>query len=135
MHLIRGQLPGVLRAIHVNHGLHASAGRWQRHCERFCAERAIPIEVRSVAVVRGAASGPEAEARRLRYDAITQVLAPSEYFLTAHHADDQAETLLLNLLLVNKPAEIKFKIFHNKVFFPLVVIVKVQKAVHVEVSF
>jgi tRNA(Ile)-lysidine synthase len=42
--------------------------------------------------------GPEAAARRARYDALRRVLQAGEKLLTAHHLDDQAETLVLNLL-------------------------------------
>lgn len=89
-------LPAPVRAVHVNHGLHAAADDWQRHCEAFAAT--LNIECRAVAVTVGAGDGPEAAARAARYAALAGELAPGEWLLTAHHAGDQAETLLLNLM-------------------------------------
>jgi len=85
------------RAIHVNHQLQPAAGDWARHCERLCAELALPLTVLTVHVERGS-SGPEAAARRARYDAFAATLGNGDVLLTAHHQDDQVETVLLHLL-------------------------------------
>jgi tRNA(Ile)-lysidine synthase len=91
-------LPGMLRAIHVNHQLHPDAANWAARCAAFCAAMHVPLEIRTVEVEARARDGLEAAARRARYDAFRQSLAPRERLLTAHHLDDQAETVLLNLL-------------------------------------
>jgi tRNA(Ile)-lysidine synthase len=87
-----------LRAIHVNHGLHADAATWAAQCERVASALDVPLEVVEVVVDRDSGEGTEAAARRSRYAAFAASLAPGETLLTAHHADDQVETFLLRLL-------------------------------------
>lgn len=86
-----------LRALHVDHGLAARSAEWSQHCVEVCAELGVPLRVRG-AIVRQSGDGLEAAARRARYEALSGELLPDELLLTAHHADDQAETLLLRLL-------------------------------------
>jgi tRNA(Ile)-lysidine synthase len=99
LHLLR-KLQGVhgflLSAVHVNHGLSPNSGSWQSFCESLCRQWGIALEVRRVDVERASAEGPEAAARRARYGAFGQVEA--EWLVLAHQRDDQAETLLFNLL-------------------------------------
>lgn len=86
-----------LRALHVDHGLHPHSGAWAEACADNCHRLGIPLVLRRVAVVeRG--DGLEAAARTARHAAFAEVLAPGELLLTAHHRDDQAETVLLRLL-------------------------------------
>lgn len=94
---LRGEHALRVRALHVHHGLQAAANQWAADCARFCAAHAIPLTVVRVSVGRQG-KGIEAAARMARYDALKRVLAPGEVLLTAHHRDDQAETLLLQLL-------------------------------------
>lgn len=90
--------PGMaLRALHVEHGLHADAPRWARHCEVKAADLGVALDVLRVQVVADG-RGLEAAAREARYAALEFRLAPGECLLTAHHLDDQAETVLLQLL-------------------------------------
>jgi tRNA(Ile)-lysidine synthase len=85
-------------AVHVNHGLHADADLWQLQCEKFCLQSKIELTCLKVEIGNNTGKGLEAEARELRYQAISKLLKPEDCLLTAHHADDQAETLLLNLM-------------------------------------
>ena len=86
-----------LRAIHVNHGLHAHSEPWAQRCRTLCRSLQIPLSVYAVRVdARG--EGMEAAARKVRYRALAAQLAKGEWLLTAHHRDDQAETVLLKLL-------------------------------------
>ena len=87
-----------LHAIHVDHGLHAASRQWAEHCQAFCARLDVPLDVRRVQVDRQSGKGPEAAAREARHAAFADVLQPGESLLTAHHRDDQAETVLLKLL-------------------------------------
>lgn len=101
---VRAELPGPLSAIHVNHGLHDRSHAWDSHCRSVC--QSWDIEYTSFAVdarpIRG--RSPEEWARELRYTLLEQKLAPGEVLLTAHHQDDQVETLLLQLCRGAGPA-------------------------------
>ena len=85
-----------LSALHVNHGINTNADHWQAFCERLCDAWQIRLDVKRVVVVDGDGDGLEAAARGTRYDAFAEV--DSEWLVLAHHRDDQAETLLFNLL-------------------------------------
>jgi tRNA(Ile)-lysidine synthase len=85
------------RVLHVHHGLHAPADRWAAAVADTCAGLGAPFEMVRVDV-RENGEGPEAAARRARYDAFAAHLRPGEHLLLAHHRDDQVETVLLRLL-------------------------------------
>lgn len=87
-----------VRAVHVDHQLHADSGKWRDHCARIAHECGVPFMSEQVSVPANAASGIEAAARVVRYAALKRCLAPRETLLTAQHADDQLETVLLALL-------------------------------------
>ncbi len=87
-----------LRALHVDHGLHADSAAWAEHCESFCAALAIPCDVLRVQVDACTGTGLEAAARDARYGALATQLREGEWLLLGHHRDDQAETVLLKLL-------------------------------------
>lgn len=91
-------MPGTaLLALHVHHGLSPQADAWARHVEDVCAALAVPCRTLRVDVDRSRPSR-EAAARDARHAAMTAQLQPGDALLLAHHADDQAETLLLRLL-------------------------------------
>ena len=93
LHLLRNQKN--VTAVHVNHGLSPNAERWAAFCRRLCRRLRIPLTVEKVKVVRRGA-GLEAAARAARYAAFSKVNA--DCIALAHHLDDQAETVLMNLL-------------------------------------
>ncbi len=86
----------ALAAVHVHHGLSVNADAWADFCAGECARRGVPMIVRRVAVRRNDRAGPEAAARAARYRVFQTIDA--DFVALAHHADDQAETLLLQLL-------------------------------------
>lgn len=87
-----------LRAIHVNHQLQPDAPAWSNFCRTFCENENIDFQNINVDVVQTKELGPEAAARKARYTAIKNTIQENEIFLTAHHLDDQIETLFLQLL-------------------------------------
>ncbi len=96
---VRAHWPrGALGAVHIHHGLQPEADGWAEHCVATCHALGIPCVVRVVVARPGTGESPEAAARRARYAALAKVVSTGEAVLTAHHRDDQAETLLLQLL-------------------------------------
>jgi tRNA(Ile)-lysidine synthase len=103
-----------IRAIHIDHGQPGSP-RLRAAAEAAATVCAVPLSVVTVAVTDAAALGFEAAARRVRYAALSAGLQAGEELITAHHQDDQAETLLLQLFrgtgirgLAAMPAEAPF---------------------------
>lgn len=98
LHLLRGLASKhgyKLSALHVNHGLSANAGDWQKFCFVFCLELGIPFKAIKVDVKKKK-HGLEAAAREARRAAFNKVRVDA--IALAHHLDDQAETVLFNLL-------------------------------------
>ena len=90
--------PAALRVVHVDHGLQAGSRRWSAHCRRVARRLQVPLTVRTARIVRRRGESLEAAARAARYALLAAELAPGEALLTAHHQDDQLETVLLQLL-------------------------------------
>ena len=95
--LARLAVAAPLRAAHVDHGLHPDSARWSAHCADVAAGLGVEHVSVRVAVDRDGRSGLEAAARTARYRALADLMSPGELLLTAHHGDDQLETLLLRL--------------------------------------
>lgn len=103
-HFCRANPALKLRAIYVNHHLSANADAWQQHGHNYCLEQGIEFSALSVDLNVTAGQSIEASARDKRYAALRAALRPGECLLLGHHQDDQAETLLLQLLRGSGPA-------------------------------
>jgi tRNA(Ile)-lysidine synthase len=95
---LRARYPISLDAIYIDHGLQAGSKAWGDHCARICRQLSVPFRELAITVTTVARDGLEAAARRVRYQALAGQLKPGDFLLTAHQRDDQAETVLLQLL-------------------------------------
>lgn len=85
-----------LQALHIHHGLSQSADDWEEHCQQYCKKLGVPLLVRRVKI--DSQSNIEESARLARYQVFSELLNPNDGLLLGHHQDDQAETVLLQLL-------------------------------------
>ena len=88
----------TLAAVYVDHGLQPASLQWGCHCEQTCQHLGMDFKVIRVNARPQPGESPEAAARRARYQALENLLGAQDALLTAHQRDDQAETLLLQLL-------------------------------------
>ncbi len=102
--IIRQTIPFNLHAMHVHHGLSAHADAWVDFCAKQCELLNVPLHIVHVNIDKNTKLGIEAAARQLRYEALFSGTLPEasaeilpDFIVTAHHQDDQAETLLLQL--------------------------------------
>lgn len=104
LHAIRRLDPPVPAiAIHVDHQLDPESGTRARAAAQFTAR--LGVECRSLTVTaHNHGEGLEAAARRVRYECLQAQMQSGDVLLTAHHADDQAETIMLRLMRASGPA-------------------------------
>ncbi|QBE61958.1 tRNA lysidine(34) synthetase TilS [Pseudoduganella lutea] len=102
-HAAAGDAP--LFAFHIHHGLSPNADAWESHCAAACATLGITFASRRV-TLEDRKAGTEASARQARYQALGELCREHgvALLLTAHHLDDQAETVLLQLARGAGPA-------------------------------
>lgn len=92
-----------MTVVHIHHGLRKSAMKDARLVEAYCAKYRLAFRLREVDVVgqkKLMSGGVEEVARELRHKALREEAEKvgAVYILLAHHADDQAETVLFNLV-------------------------------------
>ncbi len=93
------QKTGVcIQAVHINHGLSAHALTWQNHCYSICQDLNVPMVSQTLQIFLSKGQSLEASAREGRYGLLADLLKKGDFLLTAHHEDDQAETILLQLM-------------------------------------
>ncbi|MGH8478805.1 MAG: tRNA lysidine(34) synthetase TilS [Gammaproteobacteria bacterium] len=98
MAALRVVLDLPLLAAHVDHGLHPDSGAWAAFCAETCAGLGVPLHTLRMDARAPPGASPEAYARTLRYQALRGVVGAGDVLMIGHHRDDQAETVLLQLL-------------------------------------
>lgn len=99
LHLLikaRALKPFTLQAVYINHGISKHANAWGDFCARQCAALDVVFTQQSVLIT--GRDNLEHKAREARYQALAQFVTTDKHqLLTAHHADDQLESLILAL--------------------------------------
>lgn len=85
-------------AAHVNHQLSPVAENWIKHCKNICEMENITFETITINAKKPKGHSQEAYARELRYAALEKMMGTDDLLLTGHHKDDQAETLIQQLM-------------------------------------
>lgn len=105
LHVAQKLVPSKkLVAIHVNHEIEAESFFWEKHCKTICEKLEIPLIIHRVGTLLKSythlknSAGPEDAARKARYAVFKKTLKPNNCLLTAHHLEDQAETLIIQLI-------------------------------------
>lgn len=104
---LQGSLHAQLLAVYIDHGLQAESKAWASHCEAKCSAYNMPFQTIRINAQAAQGQSPEQAARAGRYHAFETLFAQQDIasvLLTAHHQDDQAETLLLQLMRGAGPA-------------------------------
>jgi tRNA(Ile)-lysidine synthase len=98
--VLRDEMSLRLSAVHVDHGLQPASAAWAQHAEKFCEDLNVSCAIERLFIpdMEIRAHGLEAAARQARYACLARHVSAGDVLLTAHHVDDQAETLLLHLL-------------------------------------
>jgi tRNA(Ile)-lysidine synthase len=86
-----------VRALYIDHGLQAIAKQWPQHCLTVCKALGVDCDIVALNLTLPKGESLEAVARKARYYAFAQQLQQDEVLITAHHQDDQAETVLIQL--------------------------------------
>jgi tRNA(Ile)-lysidine synthase len=94
--------PFTLACLHVDHGISPNAARWARFARAAARRYGLRCTVRRVDLAPHRKLGLEGAARAARYAAFAR--AAADFVVLAHHRDDQAETVLLQLLRGAGPA-------------------------------
>ena len=98
---LQDSLHAQLQAVYIDHGLQAQSRTWADHCAAQCAAYHLPFQTIRINAQATRGQSPEQAARAARYQAFSKLLNAQSrqcVLLTAHHQDDQAETLMLQLM-------------------------------------
>lgn len=95
---LRDQYGFTYKAIHINHGLSPNALAWVEHCKTICDNLQIDFISKEITILSNHGDSLEALGRELRYKALAAYLSKNDVLLTAHHQEDQAETMFLQLM-------------------------------------
>ncbi len=95
LHYLHTHYANNLRVVHCNHHLSKHCNEWATFCKNLCA--ALNINYTNIDIKLLKKSNIEENARKSRYNALSRNLLKYEVLCTAHHKNDQAETLLLQL--------------------------------------
>lgn len=88
----------VFHVVHVHHGLSPHADAWAQQCEQICRQYKFDFHLSYLNLNNVTGASIEESARMGRYQIFSDLIQKDDLLLTAHHLDDQAETMMLQLL-------------------------------------
>ena len=91
------QLECPLRAIHIDHAVHPDSASWAQWVQQEMQTARVPLIIQRLEST-GETGSLEEQWRNARRAAFSNALGKGDILVTAHHQDDQVETLLLQLL-------------------------------------
>ncbi len=100
---IQNNIKPRLVAVHINHGISSDADLWVKHCQKICEDHLIEFQTFPVDLSQKSDKGTEAFAREKRYEVLGNLINRHDLLFTAHHMDDQLETILLQLMRGSGP--------------------------------
>jgi len=93
---LRNEFNFKLNAIHIHHGISSNADKWLSFCATECKKINVVFKTKKIDIQSEKSLGIEGAARKLRYKALDELR--EETLTSAHHQNDQAETLFLQLI-------------------------------------
>jgi len=103
LHIMNGlDLP--VHAVHINHHLQQDCEKWQENCKNICTTWGIPLSIKHAQIDTSLGKSLEESARDARYKLLSELIEAKHSLVTAHHKNDLAETVLLQLLRGSGPA-------------------------------
>lgn len=120
LRLLREELALALYCVHVHHGLRGASDSEEVFVMDFCRREALPLVIKRLGLIPG--PGMEERARKARYQAFRQAMeeCAAEELVLGHHADDQAETVLMRLMRgAGSRGLAAMREYHNGIWRPL----------------
>ncbi len=100
---IKNDIKPKLVAVHINHGMSNDADLWVTHCQKMCEDYGIEFQNYSIDLSHKSGKGTEAFAREKRYKVLGNLICNHDLLFTAHHMNDQLETIILQLMRGSGP--------------------------------
>lgn len=92
------QTPFKFHVVHVHHGISKNSDSWAEKCRQWAESCGFPFYLQKIKVHVQSGTSLEEAARDARYQALAELMEADDLLLTAQHQDDQAETVLLQLM-------------------------------------
>lgn len=125
LEFFRNKCERPFRVAHFNHQLRAGSDEEERLVRERCQEIGVAfIHASGDPDTMRAAPSLEAEARRQRYDFLNANIAEEDLVVTAHHANDQLETVIMRLMRGYPETNLRMRRYSGQRYKPLLAVPK-----------